>query len=92
MSRRPLTERQREVLDFVYERTLSQGYQPTLRDIMLRFGWSSTNAAAEVLDALERKGYICRRAGAPSRALVLVDWPDELKTYAYWLAEEEARR
>jgi len=53
-----LTHRQQQVLDFIAEHTAQRGYPPTFRELMDRFGWRSTNAAADHLNALERKGYL----------------------------------
>lgn len=55
-----LTKRQREVLDFIKLSKNSSGRPPTLREICIAFGMSSTNAAYDHLVALERKGYITR--------------------------------
>lgn len=55
-----LTPRQREVLDFIRERTRSYG--PTIREIMAEFGFTSPNGAVCHLVALERKGLIRRHA------------------------------
>lgn len=55
-----LTERQREVLDFIKTSTNNAGRPPTLREICIALGFKSTNAANDHLLALERKGYIAR--------------------------------
>src|SRR5262249_1422565 len=53
-----LTKRQQEVLEFI-ERALQQGQPaPTLREIAAHFGFSSSRAAADHLDALKRKGVL----------------------------------
>ncbi|HEV8674934.1 MAG TPA: transcriptional repressor LexA [Methylomirabilota bacterium] len=69
-----LTRRQQEVLGFI--RTFSQrhGVPPTVREIGERFG-VTPRAAFDHLRALERKGYLRRRAstGRTSRALTLSD-------------------
>jgi repressor LexA len=57
----PATDRQREILDFVRERTALCG--PTVREIMEHFGFRSPNGAMCHILALERKGLIRRRAG-----------------------------
>jgi repressor LexA len=71
-----LTRRQQEVLTFM--RTFSQrhGVPPTVREIGERFG-VTPRAAFDHLRALERKGYLRRRAttGRTSRALTLADRP-----------------
>jgi repressor LexA len=67
-----LTDRQKEVYDFVRECILRNGAPPTLREIGEQFGMSSTNAVRDVLAALERKGYI-NRSEYKSRGIELAD-------------------
>lgn len=57
---RGLTERQRQVYDFIADSISCNGFPPTIREIREAFGFSSTNAVFAILDALERKGYIRR--------------------------------
>jgi repressor LexA len=56
----PATDRQREILDFVRERTAICG--PTVREIMEHFGFRSPNGAMCHIRALEKKGLLRRRA------------------------------
>jgi repressor LexA len=67
---KPLTIRQREILVFLREFISESGYPPSLRDICARFGINGPKNAAKHLDALEKKGFIRRRA-ASSRAIEL---------------------
>lgn len=60
--RSALTQKQGEVLRYIAEVVRQQGYPPTLRQIGERFGMSSSNAVRAHLRALEKKGYIRRRA------------------------------
>jgi repressor LexA len=53
-----LTNRQREVLDFVQTALQSGHSAPTLREIAGHFGFGSTRAAADHLNALKRKGFL----------------------------------
>lgn len=57
---RPLTPTQLAVLTFICEQLHARGYAPTIRETMVRFGWSSTNACTEFLVRLEAKGCITR--------------------------------
>src|SRR2546422_10683307 len=57
-----LTKRQRQVLDFVRS-VQRRGSTPTLREIAAHFGFKSSRAAADHLDALKRKGAIQADAG-----------------------------
>lgn len=63
-----LTDRQRQILDFISERIEEQGYPPTIREIGEHMGIRSTNGVNDHLKALERKGYL-KREGLKSRAL-----------------------
>lgn len=69
-----LTERQREILDFIKEFIGRRGYPPALRDICARFGIKGPQNARKHLDALERKGFI-RRSSNTSRSIVLGPLP-----------------
>ena len=50
-----LTDRQREILDFITRSITTRGYPPTLREIGTHFGIRSTNGVNDHLRALERK-------------------------------------
>ena len=69
-----LTRRQEEVLAFIREFSDQHGVPPTVREIGARFR-VTPRAAFDHLRALERKGYLRRRAsaGRTSRALTLAD-------------------
>lgn len=64
-----LTDRQRELLDFLREYQRRHGVMPSTRDIQRHFGFSSQTAAMSHLRALEKKGVIQRLAGK-ARAVV----------------------
>lgn len=57
-----LTERQREILEFVASSERERGVTPTHREICHRFGYTSYGTAHKHLKLLERKGYLRRRA------------------------------
>lgn len=63
-----LTDRQKEVLEFISESIAGRGYPPTLREIGERMGIRSTNGVNDHLKALEKKGYLARE-DLKSRAL-----------------------
>src|SRR6266481_2643883 len=67
-----LTERQREIYDFIREKIESRGYGPTVREIGLAFDIRSPNGVMCHLKALEKKGLIIRE-GFSARAIQLVD-------------------
>jgi repressor LexA len=63
-----LTDRQREILDFITRSIGKRGFPPTLREIGSHFGIKSTNGVNDHLRALEKKGYL-QREDLKSRAL-----------------------
>ena len=63
-----LTQRQRQVFDFIEEKIQEWGYPPTIREIGEHLGIRSTNGVADHLKALKRKGYLQQR-GQKSRTL-----------------------
>ncbi len=67
-----LTERQREIYDFIRDKIESRGYGPTVREIGLAFDIKSPNGVMCHLKALEKKGLIIRE-GFSARAIQLVD-------------------
>ena len=67
-SKEPLTDRQRQALDFIGTYIHSRGYPPTLREIGEHMGIRSTNGVNDHLKALEKKGYL-EREDLKSRAL-----------------------
>jgi len=66
-----LTDRQREILDYIEQHLEAEGRPPTVREVAARFHIASPKGAADHLAALERKGYIERTAGA-SRGIRLL--------------------
>jgi repressor LexA len=69
---RELTDRQRQVLDFIKSDTRRTGYPPTVRDIGAAVGLSSSSTVHAHLEALEAKGLIRRDPSKP-RALEVLD-------------------
>ncbi|MCI0379509.1 MAG: transcriptional repressor LexA [Gemmataceae bacterium] len=67
-----LTERQREVYDFIREKIESRGYGPTVREIGDGFDIRSPNGVMCHLKALEKKGLI-KREEHSARAIQLLD-------------------
>lgn len=65
-----LTQRQREVYEFIREKIRSRGYGPTVREIGANFDISSPNGVMCHLKALEKKGLITREPNM-SRAIML---------------------
>ncbi len=67
-----LTERQREILDFIRQSLRDRGVSPTHREICDRFGYSSYGTAHKHLKLLEQKGYL-RRHWNQKRGVELTD-------------------
>ncbi len=65
-----LTFRQREILDFIQGFIAKEGYPPSLREIGAYFGMKPPSAL-DHLRALERKGYL-RRKASRSRSLEML--------------------
>jgi repressor LexA len=68
-----LTDRQREIYEFIRGKIESRGYGPTVRDIGDAFGIKSPNGVMCHLKALEKKGLILREEGK-ARAIQLADY------------------
>lgn len=58
--RKPLTPRQRQMLDFVSVYSDEHGYAPTFREIATEFGYASLATVHEHLESLRWKGWITR--------------------------------
>lgn len=71
-----LTERQRDILQFIREFQAERGVTPTHREICDRFGFSSYGTVYKHLSLLEKKGLI-RRDWNQKRGVELVDQPKE---------------
>lgn len=67
-----LTERQREIYEFIRDKIEKRGYGPTVREIGQAFEIRSPNGVMCHLKALEKKGLILRE-GFSARAIQLVD-------------------
>lgn len=73
--RREMTDRQREILDFIRAELHRRGYPPSVREIGEAVGLSSSSTVHSHLAALEAKGFIRRDPSKP-RALEVLDFRD----------------
>src|SRR5204862_2877701 len=64
-----LTHRQKNVLDFIQSEQRGKGITPSTREIQKHFRFASQTSVMQYLAALERKGFLQRRAGK-ARALI----------------------
>ena len=60
---KPLTKTQISTLEYLMS-SIKLGHVPSIHDICMKFGMSSTNGAASRIFALERKGYISKVSGS----------------------------
>ena len=67
-----LTDRQKQILDFIQQRQDSQRLTPTLREIAAHFRFRSANAALAHVKALRAKGFLKRLPGR-ARSLQVLD-------------------
>jgi len=67
----PLTDKQKQVLKFIYQSIRSSNLPPTIREIAAHFGFSSTGTVRDYLKALAKKGYI-KLSANKSRAIELI--------------------
>ncbi|HEX5131700.1 MAG TPA: transcriptional repressor LexA [Candidatus Krumholzibacteria bacterium] len=77
MEKLPLTNRQKEILEYLGAHTRDFGYPPTVREICRATGLKSPRSVSQHLQALERKGYI-HRGKDKSRAIRFLHRPDSL--------------
>jgi repressor LexA len=74
-----LTKRQRQVLEFVRSVQRAGETTPTLREIAAHFGFTSSRAAADHLDALKRKGFLESEPGK-ARSLRVTSLLEKLRS------------
>jgi repressor LexA len=64
-----LTDRQKNILDFIQNEQREKGITPSTREIQNHFGFASQTSVMQYLAALERKGFLDRHA-RKARALI----------------------
>jgi len=69
---RPITEKQKKVLEFIKKELKAKGYPPSVREICNGVGIKSTSTAHAYLERLEKNGYI-RRDPTKPRAIEILD-------------------
>ncbi|MDB6034796.1 MAG: transcriptional repressor, LexA family [Verrucomicrobiales bacterium] len=60
-----LTQRQKQILDYIYRSQQAEGITPSFRDIAREFGFRSMTSAIDHVSALKKKGVLATR---PNRA------------------------
>ena len=53
-----LTDKQKDILNFLREFTTENGYPPTVKEVMAKFNFASPTAVTTHLTALEKKGFV----------------------------------
>ena len=67
-----ISDKQREILEFMKHEILNKGYPPTVRDICEAVKLKSTSSVHSHLETLEKNGYI-RRDPTKPRAIEIID-------------------
>ncbi len=72
MSYGRITDKQREILEYIKQEILNKGYPPTVRELCEAVNLKSTSSIHSHLESLEKNGYIRRDPSKP-RAIEIVD-------------------
>ncbi|MCD8009896.1 MAG: transcriptional repressor LexA [Lachnospiraceae bacterium] len=72
MSQGRITEKQKEILEYIRDCILKKGYPPAVREICEAVHLKSTSSVHSHLESLEKNGYIRRDPSKP-RAIEIVD-------------------
>ena len=67
-----ISDKQKEILEFMKQEILNKGYPPTVRDICEAVNLKSTSSVHAHLETLEKNGYIHRDPTKP-RAIEIID-------------------
>ena len=67
-----ISEKQKEILDFLKSQIINKGYPPSVREICEAVNLKSTSSVHSHLETLEKNGYI-RRDPAKPRAIEIID-------------------
>jgi repressor LexA len=73
MKKENITNRQKEILDFIQDYVDFNGYPPTYREIGKHFNIASTFGVKRHIDALIKKGYLSNESGASRTLSLIVD-------------------
>jgi len=80
---RPLTETQAKVLALFESNARAGLNSPTLSEICSHFGWASTAAARDHVQALKKKGKLKSGVARAARSTTLAFAPDDMFTRTY---------
>ena len=85
VGRKPLSERQREIYEWILLKTKKDGFQPSIREIAEEFGIGSPNGVVCHLKGMQRKGYI-NLGESHSRSIRFLVRPDGKEFKGFELA------
>ena len=74
MSQGKITDKQREILEYIKEMILKKGYPPAVREICEAVHLKSTSSVHSHLESLEKNGYIRRDPTKPRTIEILDDY------------------
>ncbi|SFK62511.1 SOS-response transcriptional repressor, LexA [Lachnospiraceae bacterium KH1T2] len=72
MAQRPLSAKQKEILEYIKQTVLAKGFPPSVREICEAVHLKSTSSVHSHLETLEKTGYI-RRDQTKPRAIEILD-------------------
>ena len=72
MALEKISDKQKEILEFIKSEILNRGYPPSVRDICTAVNLKSTSSVHAHLETLEKNGYI-RRDPTKPRAIEIID-------------------
>ncbi len=72
MEQKKITNKQRDILEYMKEEIFSKGYPPSVREICNAVNLKSTSSVHSHLETLEKNGYI-RRDPTKPRAIEIID-------------------
>ena len=73
MSKGKITDKQKQILEYIKETILSKGYPPAVREICEAVNLKSTSSVHSHLETLEKNGYIRRDPTKPRTIEILDD-------------------
>lgn len=76
MEQKPLTKRQKEILDYICTHIEDYGYSPSYREIAENFKLSSVATIAEYINILSTKGYL-KKEDAQARSIQIASKSDD---------------
>ena len=78
MSQGKITDKQKEILEYIKEMILKKGYPPAVREICEAVHLKSTSSVHSHLESLEKNGYI-RRSRELSRFSMMISLLQDVK-------------